>query len=230
MSTLVTLIRHGQASFGAANYDQLSPVGEQQCRVLGEFFARQQETADLCIRGSLQRHGQSLAAFQQGWGQDIRVEEQPAWNEFDHRAVMLALATAEPELKPLLKASKQQLPKPDELLELFFRAVRRWQSGGYDDEYPESWAGFTQRIAQAWSQLPELVGRHRRVLIFTSGGPVALSALQALGVEPARMLRINRRLANSGYSRFILKDQPELLSLNEHSHLSGQHRHLITYR
>jgi broad specificity phosphatase PhoE len=29
------LVRHGQASFGAADYDQLSDLGARQCRELG---------------------------------------------------------------------------------------------------------------------------------------------------------------------------------------------------
>ena len=33
------LIRHGQASFGSANYDQLSPLGQRQADVSGRFFA-----------------------------------------------------------------------------------------------------------------------------------------------------------------------------------------------
>ena len=35
MGTLY-LVRHGQASFGSANYDQLSALGQRQCRRLGE--------------------------------------------------------------------------------------------------------------------------------------------------------------------------------------------------
>jgi len=34
------LIRHGQASFGAEDYDQLSSLGKTQCELLGAFFAR----------------------------------------------------------------------------------------------------------------------------------------------------------------------------------------------
>ncbi|HBD39143.1 MAG TPA: histidine phosphatase family protein, partial [Cupriavidus sp.] len=37
MATLF-LVRHGQASFGAANYDCLSDTGRQQSRWLGEYF------------------------------------------------------------------------------------------------------------------------------------------------------------------------------------------------
>ncbi|MGN5766348.1 histidine phosphatase family protein, partial [Acinetobacter calcoaceticus] len=32
------LVRHGQASFGAASYDQLSAKGEQQSQSAGEFL------------------------------------------------------------------------------------------------------------------------------------------------------------------------------------------------
>ncbi len=32
------LIRHGQASFGSDNYDQLSPLGQRQADVSGRFF------------------------------------------------------------------------------------------------------------------------------------------------------------------------------------------------
>jgi hypothetical protein len=36
--TTIYLVRHGQASFGAASYDQLSAKGEQQAQVVGDFF------------------------------------------------------------------------------------------------------------------------------------------------------------------------------------------------
>src|SRR5262249_56688449 len=33
------LVRHGQASFLESNYDKLSPLGERQSRILGEYWA-----------------------------------------------------------------------------------------------------------------------------------------------------------------------------------------------
>ena len=33
------LVRHGQASFGADNYDKLSALGHRQARWLGGYFA-----------------------------------------------------------------------------------------------------------------------------------------------------------------------------------------------
>ncbi len=35
----ILLVRHGQASWGADDYDQLSPLGDEQSRVLGAALA-----------------------------------------------------------------------------------------------------------------------------------------------------------------------------------------------
>ncbi|EXF47276.1 phosphoglycerate mutase family protein [Pseudomonas sp. BAY1663] len=36
----IYLIRHGQASFGAENYDVLSPLGYRQSEALGDYLAQ----------------------------------------------------------------------------------------------------------------------------------------------------------------------------------------------
>ena len=54
MSVLL-LVRHGQASFGAADYDQLSSLGEEQSRLLGASLAARGVRPDLVLRGSMKR-------------------------------------------------------------------------------------------------------------------------------------------------------------------------------
>ncbi|MGV2836957.1 phosphoglycerate mutase family protein, partial [Pseudomonas shirazensis] len=49
------LIRHGQASFGAADYDVLSPVGVRQSQALGSHLANLGLRLDRCIAGDLRR-------------------------------------------------------------------------------------------------------------------------------------------------------------------------------
>ena len=49
----IYLVRHGQASFGAANYDQLSTLGQRQADLTGEFFARVGLSFDAAYAGSL---------------------------------------------------------------------------------------------------------------------------------------------------------------------------------
>ena len=52
MGTLY-LVRHGQASFGADDYDQLSELGHKQSVRLGEYFARKGVHFDALIAGTL---------------------------------------------------------------------------------------------------------------------------------------------------------------------------------
>ena len=52
----VYLVRHGQASFGKADYDALSETGFEQARVLGESLRARLPRPDALFTGSLRRH------------------------------------------------------------------------------------------------------------------------------------------------------------------------------
>jgi broad specificity phosphatase PhoE len=65
MGTLY-LVRHGQASFGAENYDELSELGHRQSVRLGEYFAQKGISFDRLIAGTLNRHKQTLGDVLQG--------------------------------------------------------------------------------------------------------------------------------------------------------------------
>lgn len=228
---IVTLVRHGQASFGAADYDQLSLLGVQQLEHLGQLLREQGEEFDILLRGSLRRHQQSAAAFLSGYQAPLTLLEQPHWNEFDHRAVMGALAHDEPQLRDLFAADGKPKISEQDVLALFMKAVQRWQSGAADKDYGEPWPAFVARVEQAWQQLHELA-EHKRILVITSGGPIALSTMGSLGMPAEQMMAINQHLVNSGLSRFRWQpEQPrQLLSLNEHAHVSGRYKHLLSYR
>ena len=62
------LVRHGQASFGAADYDQLSELGARQCRRLGEHWQRRGMRFDAAFSGTLRRQRLSLAAIGEALG------------------------------------------------------------------------------------------------------------------------------------------------------------------
>ena len=55
----IYLIRHGQASFDADDYDQLSPLGEEQSRLLGDWFRQSGQTLNQVVMGSNRRHRQT---------------------------------------------------------------------------------------------------------------------------------------------------------------------------
>ena len=61
----IYLIRHGQASFGKADYDQLSAKGISQSELLGKFW-QSMPVPNKVFTGDLLRHEQTLKNFLQG--------------------------------------------------------------------------------------------------------------------------------------------------------------------
>ena len=103
----IVLVRHGQASFGADDYDRLSTLGTEQARLLGQWWARLGAAPGTVLRGSLRRHRETATASLdalQGQGNaraDVatpstpQVIEDAGFDEFDHHEV---LARHAPEL------------------------------------------------------------------------------------------------------------------------------------
>ena len=52
----ITLVRHGQASYGTDNYDQLSPLGHEQAQILGRYFHQIGTQFDAVYTGNMVRH------------------------------------------------------------------------------------------------------------------------------------------------------------------------------
>lgn len=79
----IYLVRHGQASFGADNYDQLSALGLQQAQQLGRYWQERGMRFDAVYTGTLQRHVQTLAGIQDGLPGLPEATALPALNEYD---------------------------------------------------------------------------------------------------------------------------------------------------
>lgn len=208
------LVRHGQASFGADNYDQLSALGERQCQRLGEYFATRQRRFDRVITGTLTRHEQSRAALAQGlrsFGELPEALRLPGLDEYDSHAVIAAI---HPE--PL------QRPTTPELYRHHFRLLRQglaaWMSGQTQPQGMPSYAGFRDGVAAALDEArrePEA-----RVLLVSSGGPISTAVAQVLGVSPEVSIELNMRLRNSAVCEFEMSPRRHsLLSFNTLPHL-----------
>ena len=71
------LVRHGQASFGKSDYDNLSELGHEQAYLLGKDLARRGVTPELLVSGSMKRHRQTLAEMAAGAGWEITDDVEP---------------------------------------------------------------------------------------------------------------------------------------------------------
>ena len=91
MGTLY-LVRHGQASFGADDYDNLSTLGHQQSQRLGDYFRERGLQFEAVLMGSLKRHRQTFEGIHQGLGlPPLEPLVWPGLNEYDSHAVIHAI-------------------------------------------------------------------------------------------------------------------------------------------
>lgn len=213
---VVILVRHGQASFGADDYDVLSETGWEQGRLVGDWLKGRGVAPTAVVRGTMRRHRETAEAA--GWGEAV---VDPGWDEFDHLSVVAAYPEA-PE-GPLDRREFQRV---------FELATARWTSG--EGEYAEPWAAFRARVTRALTEACEQAGPGGTTVVVTSGGPIAIAAaaLSDPDADDATFARLwgrfNTTLVNSSFTRVVVGSTgARLLTYNEHPHLEGEH---LTYR
>lgn len=207
------LVRHGQASFGAANYDQLSPMGHRQCVRLGEYFHERGFAFEAVLTGTLQRHAQSYAAIAEG----MQVQQVPLlWpglNEYDSHAV---IATVHP----------QPLKKPDspEMVRHHFRLLRdglqKWMAGEAQPAGMPSYAEFVAGVSGALDHVRTRCSGD--VLIVSSGGPISTAVGLLLNTPPETTIELNLRIRNSSVTELVYTPKRHaLVTYNTLPHLDG---------
>ncbi len=222
MGTLY-LVRHGQASFGADDYDQLSELGQRQSIRLGEYFAERGIHFDGLIAGTLRRHKQTMAGILQGMN---RAGEHLAWeglNEYDSEALIATVHEGE-------------LPKPTspELYRHHFRLLRdamaRWMAGSTSPRGMPAYPAFVQGVAGA---LDHVRANHygQNVLVVTSGGPISTAVGHVLGTPPETTIDLNLRIRNTAVTELAFTPKRHMLvTFNGIPHLDAPaYKDWITY-
>ncbi|RMD92821.1 MAG: histidine phosphatase family protein [Alphaproteobacteria bacterium] len=201
MAELV-VVRHGQARFGAADYDALSDLGLAQARALGAHLAALGWQPDRLICGSLARQRQTLAALAEVMQcTNIAVQHHGGFDEYDFDDM---LRCAFPDGLPEGVGRDRRA---------HFRTLRSvladWQAGRLAG-VAESWPGFCARVEAA--RIAATAAGARRVLAVSSGGVMARLAQAALGAPDAAMIALNMQIANTAMVRFVFN--PRAFHLN----------------
>jgi broad specificity phosphatase PhoE len=226
----IYLVRHGQASFGKDNYDQLSKTGWEQGRVLGRSLAGQVAPGAV-FGGNLQRHRETVEAMATGFGKDLpAMQVLEGLNEFDHVQVVERFRPEWTD-KAVMAQHLAASPKPARMFqEAFEQAVARWVSGRYDEEYAESWPAFRQRVTAALDDMISLADGADAV-VSTSGGPIAIIAQYLLELSDRKALELNSVIANTSVSRILYSGRRRSLAVfNSYSHLEAENPALVTFR
>ena len=220
MGTLY-LVRHGQASFGADDYDQLSPRGHEQAVRLGAYWRERGLQFDAVLCGTLRRHAQTLQGIQQG------LE-----------------GTPEPLLMPGLNDSHalihcvhpMPLPRPDtpELYKQHFRllcdAMAQWMAGTISPAGMPCWDDFSGGVRAALDHVRRQHTGHN-VLLVSSGGPIATAVGEVLCTPPEVTIALNMRIRNSAVTEFSISPKRLMLqTFNTLPHLdTPEHRGWATH-
>ena len=222
MGTLY-LVRHGQASFGAEDYDKLSELGHRQSMRLGEYFAHKDIRFDAVIAGTLRRHLETLDGIRQGMQHEGGHLPWEGLNEYDSEAVIAAI-----------HPGKLEKPTSPEMYRAHFRLLRdglaQWMAGLVSPKGMPSYAQFVDGVATA---LDHVKANHHggNVLIVSSGGPIATAVGQVLGTSPETTIELNLRIRNTSVTEFAFTPKRHMLvSYNTIPHLEHpDHAGWITY-
>lgn len=216
------LVRHGQASFGADNYDQLSILGQQQAQLVGEYFAERNIVFDHVLLGTMNRHKQTAESIFNGSAEVASLKKHRGLNEYDFVALFEGLNDEHHELKVLAKESKKD----------FYKALRKvlllWMEDRIEGPIPETWSEFQQRVADARNYIQGLKGR---VLAVSSGGVMAAMAQQTLGAPREAVISLNLQINNCSFCRYFFNaDSFHLATFNSIPYFDKADRqNLITY-
>ena len=215
----VYLLRHGQASFGAADYDVLSAVGEQQSKLLGEELRRRDVTVDQVRSGTLRRQLATARACLPVAAVDVACAEDPRWNEYDH------LSLVQSALAP------DETPSTRDFQRLLDQALLPWIAGEVPAGGGLTWAQFEGGAVAALEELFAGLGKGGTGLVFTSGGVISAICMRLLGLGPEGFLALNRVMVNAGLTKLVHgRSGTSLVSFNEHGHFAGPNRELLSYR
>ena len=222
MGTLY-LVRHGQASFGAHDYDQLSALGQRQAERLGAHWRARGLQFDTILTGTLRRHRQTLAGIAAGLQITPQPIELPSLNEYDSQALIHAI-------------HPEPLPRPDTpaLYRAHFRllcdALAQWMAGTISPAGMPSWQEFAGGVRAVLEQVRSQHAQ-QNVLLVSSGGPISTAVGEVLGTAPEVTIALNMRIRNSAVTEFSVSPKRLMLqTFNTLPHLHEvEHADWITF-
>lgn len=224
MSELL-LIRHGQASFGSADYDALSQLGLRQAGLVGDYLVATAYRLDGIYCGTLKRQRQTAGAVidrYQAAGIELpTLVEDAGFNELDNEAQIEFLApklSQTNEVVNNLMASAHSSKKDfQKLLRVVFN---EWLAGTVTDRRLQSWPQFKAEVLSALATVLQTQGSGTTSAVFTSGGVIATLVAHVMQMPDSSVYSVFEPVINCSITRLLFSgDRISLSSYNEYSYL-----------
>ena len=212
---IVLLVRHGQASFGADDYDRLSDRGREQAEATGRWLAARGLRRPVAVHGTLRRQRDTARLALAAAGSDVEPRVDGRWDEYDHIDLVRRYAAAQGGEQP--RSSR-------EFQVVLDAALVAWVEHGDDG----GWPAFTGAVAGALHDLVAGLEPGQDAVVFTSAGVIAAVCADLLGAGAAGLVAFNRVAVNGAVTKLAAgRTGLALLTFNEHSHVDGEQ---LTYR
>lgn len=210
---ILYLVRHGQASFGADDYDQLSALGQRQSVQLGRYFASKGIRFDAVLTGTLRRHTQTLSGIGEGMDSALSAMHWPGLNEYDSESLIAAAHPAPLERTPDVDSYRQHF-------RLLRTGLTQWMLGQAQPKGMPGWPTFRQQVVEVLDHVRQSQCEH--VLLVSSGGPIACAVSHVLQTPPEATVELNMRLRNSSVTEFTFSPKRYALqTYNTLNHLDA---------
>lgn len=221
MSMVFHLVRHAQASFGEADYDNLSPLGHRQSEALGAAMARQGVVPDAVFIGAQKRHRQTWEGMAKGMGCDLEPVILPGFNEFDFKGLLDARFAEEPAPEGIHSDRRTHFRKLRE-------TVLMWQRDEITNP-PERFADFAARVRDA-RDIVAASGAKTPVAV-SSGGAIGQSVASVMGAPADQMIALQLQVKNCAVARFVIASTGTWLhGFNETPHINADNAaEMLTY-
>jgi len=220
------LIRHGQASFGKENYDQLSEIGKVHTYQLGQYLANNYIKIDKVYLGALYRHLQTANQIKLAYQEaSIRLPAfivNPNLNEHHGPQVVRkyfdALKLKEGDEGEFARnfnpKDKQHMSK---YFKIFNDITLRWAEGEIEDPAIQSWSDFRTQTKEALKTIMQDDKGGERILIISSGGPVASLTGEALSISEKKIMGLAQEIFNASFTKILRSsDELSLKIFNKH--------------
>jgi broad specificity phosphatase PhoE len=226
--SVIYLVRHGQASLFSADYDLLTPLGEEQASILGTALSHRKFTPSAVVGGSLKRHIQTKDGYLAAQTFEMEMSVVPAWNEYDHQELLVKHNALFTDFEAIgAHIIKSEVPIK-ELQKILNDAMWDWIQDKHS--YTKTWEQFKAGVWEALNELGSTLQKDQDAIVFTSGGPISAIMMKLLNLDTQAFFDLQQRIVNTSLTKVISgRNGLSLSTFNDYSHLE-HNKLLVTYR
>jgi len=230
----VYLIRHGQASFLADDYDNLSDKGIAQSEILGNHFLKNNIFFDKIYIGNLKRHQQTYTGFLKAFENKNHKLPKPIYLEQlnEHKALEALNAHFDDFIRDNKKAkewfdkiAKKPSSKKKYSVQIFILFMQEFVLGKFPRKGSsiQSWEAFRMQVKEGFSSILKNTKKGETIGVFTSGGTISSMLGECLELKEEKVAALNLAIRNTSFSQiFISENKCNVVSMNEIPHLEKE--------